>query len=262
MSERKKEQAEILYQSRIAPDIYDMLIRTEAALKAVPGQFVSLYCKDRTKLLPRPISICEINREGRTLRLVYRVTGSKAGTKEFSRLCAGDRIELLGPLGNGFSLEGSRPLLIGGGIGIPPMLELAKTLRASGTTEQISVVLGYRDSELFLKKEFEEYASVFVATDDGAAGTKGTVIDVLKRYAIEADVIYACGPKPMLRSVKEYAWEKKILCYVSMEERMACGVGACLGCVCETSGTDAHSHVKNARVCKDGPVFLAQEVEL
>lgn len=262
MPERKIEQAEVLRQEQIAPGIYDLLVKTNAAEKAVCGQFVSLYCHDKTKLLPRPISICGIDRNRGTLRLVYRVTGRGTGTDELAGLQAKDRVRLLGPLGNGFPVVGDSPLLIGGGIGVPPMLELAKELKKTKKTEKISVVLGYRDSRLFLKDEFEAYAKVFVATDDGSVGTKGTVIDAVKEHAVEADVIYACGPKPMLRAVKEYAQEQKILCYVSMEERMACGVGACLGCVCQTTGTDTHSHVKNARVCKDGPVFLAQEVEL
>lgn len=262
MSNRKKEWAEVLSQDQIAPGIYDMRLRAEASLTAVCGQFVSLYCHDKTKLLPRPISICGIDRERRTLRLVYRVTGEGTGTEKLSGLKTGDQVELLGPLGNGFCTEGKKPLLIGGGIGVPPMLELAKQLNNRKEAEQISVVLGYRDAELFLKEEFEPYAEVFVATDDGSVGTKGTVIDAIAAHGVEADVIYACGPKPMLRAVKAYAQEKGILCYVSMEERMACGVGACLGCVCKTTGEDAHSHVHNARVCKDGPVFLAQEVEL
>ena len=271
MANRKKCPAEILHRYRLATDIYGLLLRTDAAVTAVPGQFVSLYCKDQTKLLPRPISICEINREGRTLHLIYRVTGSGTGTESISWLRIGDHIELLGPLGNGFTQEGKRPLLIGGGIGIPPMLEQAKALankssacgiRRDYPTEEVSVVLGYRTNELFLKEDFEEYAKIYVATDDGTAGTKGTVIDAIRANGIEADVIYACGPKPMLRAVKAYAQENDILCYVSMEERMACGVGACLGCVCQTTGVDGHSQVHNARVCKDGPVFLAQEVEL
>ena len=105
-------------------------------------------------------------------------------------------------------------------------------------------------------------ADVYVATDDGSVGTHGTVVDVLRQEHITGDVIYACGPKPMLAAVKAFAEEKGILCYVSMEERMACGIGACLGCVCKTKHEDEHSHVHNARVCKDGPVFLAEEVEL
>lgn len=282
MAEKTKSLAAVVSQEKIATDIYSLILATPAAQKAVAGQFVSVYCKDRTKLLPRPISICEINREAETLRLVYRVTGKGTGTEEFSRLKAGDQVEILGPLGNGFPLTGKQPLVIGGGIGVPPMLELAQALsrvllveevqagradgsgdsRQEGRDARVTAVLGYRDSQLFLKEEFEPWAEVYVSTDDGSAGTKGTVIDAVRENGVEADVIFACGPKPMLRAVKAYAAEKGTPCYVSLEERMACGIGACLGCVCKTTGEDAHSHVHNARVCKDGPVFAAEEVEL
>ena len=262
MAEKAKSLAKVMSQEKIATDIYSLWLKTDAAAGAVPGQFVSLYCKDHTKLLPRPISICEIDRAAGALRLVYRVTGAGTGTEEFSRLTAGDTLELLGPLGNGFPTEGKRPMLIGGGIGVPPMLELAKTLAAKPGVDEVSVVLGYRNSELFLKEAFEAHGTVYVATDDGSVGTHGTVIDAIREGGVKADVIYACGPKPMLRAVKEYASAEGIPCYVSLEERMACGIGACLGCVCQTKDADAHSHVHNARVCKDGPVFSAEEVEL
>ena len=152
--------------------------------------------------------------------------------------------------------EGKKVFLIGGGIGIPPMLETAKQLKAEKTA-----VLGYRD-ELFLNDEFTRYADVYVATEDGSAGTKGNVLNAICERGLEAEVIFACGPTPMLRALKEYAAEKNITCWISMEERMACGIGACLGCVCKSKEIDAHSLVHNKRVCKDGPVFLSTEVEL
>ena len=124
------------------------------------------------------------------------------------------------------------------------------------------VVLGYRDSDLFLKEEFTRYASVYVSTEDGSVGTKGNVIDAIRANELEADTIYACGPMPMLRGVKAYAAEKKTEAQISMEERMACGIGACLGCVCQSTDVDGHSHVHNKRVCKDGPVFNAKDVTL
>lgn len=232
-----------------------MWLSTSIAKEAVPGQFVSLYCEEHSRLLPRPISICEIDKKRSAIRLVYRLAGE--GTKEFSALQTDDEVKVLGPLGNGFPLEGEHPIVIGGGIGVPPMLELAKSLSAKAT-----IVLGYRDEQLFLKEQFEDYGQVEIATDNGAVGVHGTVVDVLEQKQITGDVIYACGPKPMLAAVKRYAMEHEIKCYVSMEERMACGIGACLGCVCQTKEEDAHSHVHNTRVCKDGPVFLAEEVEL
>lgn len=250
-----QEMAIVLEQRILAEGVYSMWLSTSIAKEAVPGQFVSLYCEEHSRLLPRPISICEIDKKRSAIRLVYRLAGE--GTKEFSALQTDDEVKVLGPLGNGFPLEGEHPIVIGGGIGVPPMLELAKSLSAKAT-----IVLGYRDEQLFLKEQFEDYGQVEIATDNGAVGVHGTVVDVLEQKQITGDVIYACGPKPMLVAVKRYAMEHEIKCYVSMEERMACGIGACLGCVCQTKEEDAHSHVHNTRVCKDGPVFLAEEVEL
>ena len=255
-----KETCTILSQECIGKDIYSMWIETKTiAEQAKPGQFVSVYTRDGSKLLPRPISLCEIDKEKKALRLVYRVTGKNTGTESFSRLHKNVTLEVLGPLGNGFPLDeakGKKAFLMGGGIGVPPMLETMKQLDAEKTA-----ILGYRD-ELFLNDEFEKNGKVFIATEDGSAGTKGNVMDAIRENRLEADVIFACGPKPMLRAIKAYALEKRIPCWISMEERMACGVGACLGCVCQSTEVDGHSHVHNKRVCKDGPVFLSTEVEL
>lgn len=260
MAGKYKELGTVLSQECIAPDIYSMwLLTDEIAEAAVPGQFISLYCRDGSRLLPRPISLCEIDREKKALRIVYRVAGK--GTAEFAGLKAGDTLEILGPLGNGFPLErcggGKRAFLIGGGIGIPPMVELAKQLKG-----EKQAVIGYRDSQMFLKKELESEAALYVATEDGSYGTKGNVLDAIRENGLWADVIYACGPIPMLRALQAYAQEKDIECWLSLEERMACGVGACLACVCRSKEIDGHSHVHNKRVCKDGPVFLSTEVEL
>ncbi|MDO4678173.1 MAG: dihydroorotate dehydrogenase electron transfer subunit [Eubacteriales bacterium] len=260
MSEKTKEICKIVSQECIGTDIYSLWLQTDKiAANARPGQFVSLYSRDGSKLLPRPISLCEIDKENGRIRVVYRVTGKDTGTEEFSCLHKGVGIETMGPLGNGFPLDevkGKKVFLMGGGIGIPPMLETAKELDAEAT-----MVLGYRD-ELFLNEEFEKYGKVYVATEDGSAGTKGNVMDAIRENNLEADAIFACGPAPMLRAIKAYALEKNIPCWVSMEERMACGVGACLACVCKSKEVDHHSHVHNKRVCKDGPVFLSTEVEI
>lgn len=251
-----KEVAQVVEQKKLAEGVFSMRIQTKIAGQAVPGQFINIFSKDGSKLLPRPISICEIDSKKEQLRVVYRTVG--AGTTEFSQLQAGDDVEVMGPLGNGFPLEGETAIVVGGGIGVPPMLELAKQLSGS-----VTAVMGYRNDDLFLAEELIDASSeLIIATDDGSVGVKGTVVDAMVENDLKADVIYACGPKPMLKGVAKYAEERGIKCYVSMEERMACGVGACLGCVCQSKEVDDHSHVKNKRVCKDGPVFLSTEVEL
>ncbi|MCI8592343.1 MAG: dihydroorotate dehydrogenase electron transfer subunit [Lachnospiraceae bacterium] len=256
-----KETCTVIIQERIAGDVYSLWLQTEKiASQARPGQFVSLYSSDGRRLLPRPISLCEIDGARGRLRLVYRVVGK--GTKEFSGLSRGDTLDVLGPLGNGFPMEeaaGKKIFLIGGGIGIPPMLAAAQAL--AGNKEDRLLVMGYRD-ELFLDKELAASGNLYVATEDGSAGVKGNVLDAIRRHGLAADMIFACGPRPMLRAVHEYAVDRNITCYISMEERMACGVGACLGCVCNSTKVDDHSRVHNKRVCKDGPVFLSTEVEL
>lgn len=247
--------ANIIRQEMIGTDIFSMIIEAkDIAVQAKPGQFVDLYSSDGSKLLPRPISLCEIDKEAGTLRLVYRVAGK--GTLEFSKLTSEHSIDVLGPLGNGFNLEDGKAILIGGGIGIPPMLQLAKELNC-----EKSIVLGYRDEE-FLVSEFKPYGEVYMSSDNGAFGVKGTVMDAIKEYGIEGTHIYACGPTPMLRAIQQYALENGIRAQLSLEERMACGVGACLACVCKSKEIDDHSKVHNKRVCKDGPVFYAEEVEL
>lgn len=268
---KEKQSAVVLSQEEIAPAVYDMWIETSLAEQAKPGQFLCVYTGDKSTLLPRPISICEVREDRRALRMVYRVAG--AGTREFSGYGRGKRVAVLGTLGNGFPLEeavGKKVFLMGGGIGIPPILELAKQIVRKGeeagggsaVREDVMILLGYRDGKTFLKEELEKYGRVFVATEDGSAGTKGTVMDAVREQGLTADVIYACGPMPMLRAVKACAQERKIKAYISLEEHMACGVGACLGCVVKTGEIHHHSHVHNARICTDGPVFEAGEVEI
>ena len=259
---KKKEICTVIRQKEIGDGIFSMWIQTENIGKeAKPGQFVSLYSQDGSKLRPRPISLCEIDRENSRLRLVYRVTGAKTGTEEFSRLKVGDTIPVIGPLGNGFPVEkaeGKRAFLMGGGIGVPPILELAKQMQC----EKKQIVVGYRNAQTFLKEEFEAVGELYISTEDGSVGTKGNVMDAIREQRLEADIIYACGPTPMLRAIKQYAEENGIECYISLEERMACGIGACLACVCKSKEKDAHSNVNNKRICKDGPVFLSTEVEI
>ena len=250
-----KETATVISQEMLTEGIYSMWIKTSIAKEAKAGQFINVYTKNDAKLLPRPISICEVSDDKLSIRIVYRVAG--CGTKEFSAYNAGDDITVLGPLGNGFPKGEEKAILIGGGIGIPPMLQLAKELDCEKT-----IVVGYRNADMFLDKELEKYGKVVIATEDGSVGTKGNVIDAIKAQGVEGTVIYSCGPIPMLRGIKAYAKEAGITAYISMEEKMACGVGACLGCVCKSTEKDDHSKVNNKRVCADGPVFNAEDIEL
>ena len=257
MLSKKKEKVQVLSTAKLAEGIYEMWLKTDMAQERGAGRFIALYPKNKATLLPRPISICERDAERGALRIVYRVAGE--GTKEFSTYRKGDTAEMLGVLGNGYPLkeaEGKTALLMGGGIGIPPMVQLAKELDC-----QVQIIAGYRD-EQFLTEELGGNGALYIATEDGSAGTKGNVLDAVRENGLTADIIYACGPRPMLRAVKEYAAENDIECYLSMEERMACGIGACLACVCQSVEVDGHTHVHNKRICKDGPVFLSTEVEL
>lgn len=259
MLSKKKEKMQVLSTAKLAEDIFEMWLETDLAGEEGAGRFVALYPKNSAALLPRPISICELDAERGALRIVYRVMGE--GTREFSGYRAGDSAEVLGILGNGYPLaeaKGKKVLLMGGGIGIPPLLELAKELKEC----EKYIVLGYRNKDLFLKEDLEKYGDVYIATEDGSLGTKGNVLDALRENKLNADLIYACGPMPMLRAIKKYAAERGIPAWISLEERMACGVGACLGCVCRTVREDAHSHVHNARICTEGPVFLAADVDI
>lgn len=253
---KKQVMAEIIRHTSLSDGIFDMTLKAEEIAKeAKAGQFISVYLNNKSKILPRPISICGIDKEAGTLRIVYRTVGD--GTKELSDYKEGEMVKILGPLGNGFTQKDKKAILIGGGIGIPPMLELMKQLDC----DKIAV-LGYRDSDMFLKDEFEAVGDVVISTEDGSFGTKGNVIDVIKEQGVEGSIIYACGPTPMLRGIKAYAEEMGIEAQISMEERMACGIGACLACVCKSKEKDAHSNVHNKRICKDGPVFLSTEVEI
>jgi len=257
MSNKINETGIIIRQEEISFGVYDMWIKAEKIAKeAAAGQFVSVYSNDGSRLLPRPISICKIDKEDGAIRLVYRVAGK--GTEEFSKYKSGVHLKLVGPLGNGFPKKKKSAFLIGGGIGIPPMLELAAELPADIDKK---IVLGYRD-DLFLNTEFKKYGEVYIATEDGSCGTEGNVLDAIRENGLKADVIYACGPTPMLRAIKEYAAKNNIECWLSLEERMACGIGACLACVCKSKEKDEHTNVNNKRICKEGPVFLAEEVEI
>jgi dihydroorotate dehydrogenase electron transfer subunit len=254
-----QEMVTVVSQEKLAAGVFSLILKSENMVKeAVAGQFISVYCNDGSRILPRPISICEVDKDNGTLRIVYRVVGK--GTSEFSYLTEGTTVKVVGPLGNGFELHEKTAMLIAGGIGIPPMVETAKRLNTMGV--KVYSVVGYRNNDLFLIDELNKYSEVIIATEDGSVGTKGNVIDAIKENDIKADVIYSCGPTPMLKAVKAYAAENNIMCEISLEEKMACGIGACLACVCKSKDVDHHSHVHNKRICADGPVFYAEEVEL
>ena len=198
---KKQVMAEIIRHTSLSDGIFDMTLKAEEIAKeAKAGQFISVYLNNKSKILPRPISICGIDKEAGTLRIVYRTVGD--GTKELSDYKEGEMVKILGPLGNGFTQKDKKAILIGGGIGIPPMLELMKQLDCDKTA-----VLGYRDSDMFLKDEFEAVCDVKVATEDGSQGTKGTVIDAIEKYGVEGTALLERREMSLMRS-KSRVWKE------------------------------------------------------
>lgn len=242
----------ILAKKQLTKDIFDVTVSApKLAPIAKPGQFAQILVPGKT--LRRPISLCGIGRE--TFRLVFQVRG--AGTKILSELQPGEKMDILAPLGKGFPLEGSatHAAFVGGGIGVPPLLCAAAAFSGERTA-----VLGFRSKNaVILADDFAACGcQVQIATDDGSLGTHGLVTDILKKQHF--DICYACGPMPMLRAVAKLCAERKIPCWISMEQRMACGIGACLGCAVELRREDDSSYY--GHVCKDGPVFPADRVVL
>jgi len=243
---------ETIVNEKIAGGLFDITVFCdELASTARAGQFVSIRCGDGV-LLRRPVSICSVRRG--TVRFVFEVRGY--GTRWLSNCKTGDKIDVLGPLGNGFLQPEGDFLVVGGGIGVPPLLFAAEAAKGGATA-----VLGFRDSgRVILKSDFEAVCNdVHIATDDGSFGIHGTVVKPLEGLldsgAFEA--VLACGPRDMLQGVAGLCERYSVPCQLSMEERMGCGVGACLVCACETV---VDGDVFMSRVCKDGPVFDAREV--
>ncbi len=245
----------VISKTALAKEIYDMTILCpDVAAVAQAGQFINI--KAEGFMLRRPISIAGIDKNKGTLRIIFEVRGK--GTKELSQIPEGSMIDIVAPLGGrGFDLElGKKAVIIGGGIGNPPMLPIAEHYGKNAV-----VISGFRNaSAVILQKDFADTgAETILCTDDGSAGRKGFVTDALKEAVAKEkpDVIYACGPSVMLKKIVEIAKENGIKCQVSLEERMGCGIGACLVCACRTirDGEEFYSHV-----CKDGPVFNAEEV--
>ncbi len=246
-------QATIIKHKMVAESIYDMTIDApEIAQNARAGQFLSVYLDDGEHLLPRPISICEIHKELGQIRMVYQVMGK--GTDRLSKAGLFTKIRVMGPLGNGFAIteDKQKHLLVGGGIGVPPLLELAKQLQG-----EVQVFLGFRSQPILVQHFTKLGFSVNVATDDGSFGFKGNVVELIRKLNPPCDRVYSCGPKIMLKSTASFCNEHNIPCQVSMEERMACGIGACVGCAVKIKTAENAVYKK---VCKDGPVFDAREV--
>ncbi len=237
-----QQKAKVISNKPIAKDVYKMEL--EKNFKADAGQFIEI--KIPNFYLRRPISISEIKQN--SFSIIYKTFGK--GTKELTKL---NEIDILAPLGNGFELEEKKEvLLIGGGVGVPPLYEMAK--RYTQKNIHVKVILGFNSKEdIFYEKEFKDLGcECFVATMDGSYGTKGTVIDIAREKDLFKMFTYACGPLPMLRAVNEVFKDG----YISLESRMACGVGVCMGCVVKNKNGDAQ------RVCVEGPVFKMGEIEL
>lgn len=226
----------------------------EIAKTAVPGQFVNVQvCKNTAPLLRRPFGVAGVNADNGTFIMIYRIIGE--ATHILAEVCSGDKLSIVGPLGHGFTMEAERPLLVGGGLGLAPLLYLAEGFCAQN--KPIEILMGGRsEEELFWTDLYEDICqNIHITTDDGSCGVQGTVIALLPQLLDSGkyDCVYVCGPVPMMKAVAEVAAEKNIKCQVSLEKYMACGLGACLSCSCSGIG-------KRLKVCTDGPVFWAEEV--
>ncbi|WP_010631009.1 dihydroorotate dehydrogenase electron transfer subunit [Sporolactobacillus vineae] len=257
-----QEEMVVTAQTKIADGVFELRLSGRiATLVTEPGQFVHMRVPGESGMLSpvlrRPISICSVDPAHRELTLIYRVVG--LGSQLLSNTCPGMKIDVFGPLGHGFPVDevpaGGRALMIGGGVGVPPLYGLAEALTDRGI--EVTHILGFRsDKDIFYEAQFAALGETVIFTDDGSHGRKGLVTDAIGEAAY--DVAYACGPLPMLKAVQNVITEKPL--FVSMEQRMGCGFGACLACAVHT--TDAQDHKGYRRVCCDGPVFRAGEVEL
>ena len=231
---------------RLTPAVWRMTLAGDTQWITAPGQFVNIALAG--KYLRRPISVCDW--DDRHIVLIYKVVGE--GTEQMSRMKAGETLDLLTGLGNGFSTRNNprRPLLVGGGVGVPPLYALARKLLEAG--KPVEVVLGFNtESEIFYEEEFRALGcSVTVATADGSRGVKGFVTTAIAEKGLDFDYCYACGPLPMLHALYNAVKQDGQL---SFEERMGCGFGACMGCSCKTK-------YGNKRICKEGPVLEKGEI--
>ncbi|KYZ77369.1 dihydroorotate dehydrogenase [Anaerosporomusa subterranea] len=237
----------------LAPDVRLLVLHApELAQQAKPGQFVHIRIgSTQDPLLRRPISICQADPEEMSITLVYRIAGR--GTQMLAEAKIGDMLDCLGPLGHGFSLNSERPLLVGGGMGLAPLVFLAQQL----CPRRVSIVMGGRSKqELYWTDLFESLCdNIHITTNDGSLGRQGVTLDMLPELLADGDYdrIYACGPRPMLEGVVRAAQAYGIPSELSLEEHMACGIGACLVCTCDTVGG-------RKKVCSDGPVFPGEDI--
>jgi dihydroorotate dehydrogenase electron transfer subunit len=253
----QKEFCRIISQSEIAEDIFELSVKADLVRQInAPGQFVHIRVSNKWgPLLRRPISISSFDKATEQLTMIYRKEGQ--GTALLANMVPDMELDILGPLGNGFPVEevssGDTALLVGGGIGVPPLYELSKQLAAKGV--HVIHVLGFQTkSAVFYEQEFLKNGETYVATVDGTYGTKGFVTHVVDK--LRFDCIFACGPTPMLRALEYHYSDRKM--FLSLEERMGCGIGACFACVCKKA--DDPIGVSYKKVCIDGPVFRAGEV--
>lgn len=242
----------VLANTKLCKDIYEIVIDCpKIARESKPGQFLHLkVSKGIDPLLRRPLSISRVCRDTGSISLIYKVIGR--GTKDLTGFKHGDNIDVLGPLGNGFTIfPGKKCAVIGGGMGVAPLIELASCL------EYCDAYIGFK-CDTFKLEEYKELCNeLHIATEDGSKGSKGCVTDIIGDIG-KYDIVYTCGPKPMMRKVKELCERYSLKCFVSVEERMGCGIGACLVCACRIKEGDSWHYRK---VCSDGPVFDALEVD-
>lgn len=252
---------EIIHQEKIAHEVYELVLKGQELVNlALPGQFLHVKVNAGTDpLLRRPISIANVNQEKGELTVIYRAGGR--GTNMLALRQIGDVVSVLGPLGNGFPIGEISceevAILIGGGIGVPPLYELSLQFVQKGI--KVIHVLGFASSkDVFYEEKFRELGETYVATMDGTHGTHGTVIDVINEKGLMFDTIYSCGPTPMLKAIETTYSHKKG--FLSLEERMGCGIGACFACVCHVQ--DDPTGTTYRKICTDGPVFPIGEVVL
>lgn len=256
--------AEIIKKDKILPGVFKFTVKAEEIVEdAKPGNFIEIRVSNQVEpFLRRPISIYNLDREDGTLEFIFQVKGK--GTEILSKKEKGDKIDIIGPLGHGiFSIDNySNIAIIGGGIGIFPLFELAK--EAHLEKKKVNTYLGFRNKEcVMLEKEFQNISDkIIITTDDGSYAEKGYAIDCLIKDMKEEkyDCICACGPLPMLKAIQKYAMENSIECQISLEEKMACGLGVCLGCAVKTAKS-TKENPEYLHVCKNGPVFKCKDIE-